>query len=57
MIVDLDWVCVVDWIVLFGVGVFVDCKCGLWVVDGMFEVFEEVVYIVGKLFFGICVGM
>jgi imidazole glycerol-phosphate synthase subunit HisH len=44
-------------IVLPGVGAFADCRRGLYAVEGMVEVLEEVVRRKGRPFLGICVGM
>ena len=53
---DPDAVRRADRIVLPGVGAFADCRAGLLVVEGMYEVIAEKVA-QGTPFFGICVGM
>ena len=44
-------------IVLPGVGAFADCMAGLAAIPDMLEVLHEQVFVQGKNFLGICVGM
>lgn len=46
-----------DRIVLPGVGAFADCKAGLDTVPGMISALYEAVFLHGRPFLGICVGM
>jgi len=46
-----------DRIVLPGVGAFADCKAGVLAVPGLMETLQEAVYVRGRPFLGICVGM
>ncbi len=46
-----------DRVVLPGVGAFADCRRGLDAVAGMLEAMHEAVFVRGRPFLGICVGM
>ena len=54
---DPDLVRRADRVVLPGVGAFADCRQGLNAIAGMIEAMQEAVFVRGRPFLGICVGM